>query len=71
MIYGLFSITVLSGKITANKSLTGYYRFTGKFLGHNFLNLNDSRLLVGSVSNFIYEKKKQKKLFIRVTLDEI
>ena len=29
-------------------------------LGHNFLNLNDSRLLVGSVSNFIYEKKNKK-----------
>ena len=28
--------------------------------GHNFLNLNDSRLLVGSVSNFIYEKKNKK-----------
>ena len=54
---------MLSGKITANKSLTGYYRFTGKFLGHNFLNLNDSRLLVGSVSNIILHKRKTKKAF--------
>ena len=32
-------------------------------LGHNFLNLNDSRLLVGSVSNFIYEKKTKKAFY--------
>ena len=32
-------------------------------LGHNFLNLNDSRLLVGSVSNFIYEKKTKKSFY--------
>ena len=64
MIYGSFSIiTMISGKITAYKSLAGYYRFTGKFLGHNFLNLNDSRLLVGSVSNFIFHKRKTKKAF--------
>ena len=64
MIYGSFSIiSMISGKITAYKSLAGYYRFTGKFLGHNFLNLNDSRLLVGSVSNFIFHKRKTEKAF--------
>ena len=39
--------------------------------GHNFLNQNDSRLLVGSVSNFSFHKIENKKAFIRVTLDEI
>ena len=33
--------------------------------GHNFLDLNNSRLLVGSVSNFIFHKGKQKRLLFK------